>query len=390
MLRLLWLHALGLPLYGLYQGFSALHALLEGGVVALLALAGRFAAERSRPRVAAALVSLGLITSSAVLVHLSGGYIEAHFHFFVMIIVLSLYEDWLPFLLAFAYVVVHHGLAGVFSPDAVYNHPDAIEHPWRWALIHGAFVSAAGAAALVTWKHNELSRERAADADARAQERSEHARELKRSEEATRRIIDSAYDVYIQIDEQSVVTAWNAQAERTFGYVREEAVGQDLPGLIIPARFHEQHRQGLARFLATGEGAVLGTRLELVAQRKDGRELPIEITISALEGHDGKYRFHAFLHDITRRKLVEERMQHAQDLERRQRQAYELNDSVVQRLAVANLAFAMGRAEQAGEAVSDALNAAKRIINEWAGESPDQLQRREPALPQAPGAGGDD
>ena len=81
--------------------------------------------------------------------------IEAHFHFFVVIGMLTLYQDWLPFLLAIAYVVLHHGVMGVIAPHSVYNHPDAIAHPWRWALIHGGFVLAASARA-----HRRLAHER--------------------------------------------------------------------------------------------------------------------------------------------------------------------------------------------------------------------------------------
>ena len=104
-------------------------------------------------RVAAA--SFGLITASAMLVHLSDGYIEAHFHFFVMIGVLTLYQDWVPFLVAIGYVVVHHGLAGVLAPSRSTATGDAIAHPWRWALIHGGFVLAASAAHIVAWRTNE-------------------------------------------------------------------------------------------------------------------------------------------------------------------------------------------------------------------------------------------
>jgi diguanylate cyclase (GGDEF)-like protein len=98
---------------------------------------------------------LGLITCSAVLVHLSGGVIETHFHFFVMIGVITLYQDWLPFGLALGYVVVHHGLLGALRPAEVYNHPAAWRHPWTWALIHGGFVLAASVAYLVNWRLSE-------------------------------------------------------------------------------------------------------------------------------------------------------------------------------------------------------------------------------------------
>ena len=134
LLALLWLHAIGLTIFGLAQGYDVLHDLAHGAAPAFFALAATMTHNR---RLAAALVSLGLITSSALLVHIWDGVIEAHFHFFVMIVVLTLYEDWVPFLLAAAYVVIHHGLTGALDPGAVYNHRDAVEHPWKWAGIHG-------------------------------------------------------------------------------------------------------------------------------------------------------------------------------------------------------------------------------------------------------------
>jgi signal transduction histidine kinase len=176
LVALLWAHAVLLPLFAIARGFSVPHSVLEGAGVGVLAAAATVAPVSHRWR--AALVALGLVTCSAVLVHFSGGSIEAHFHFFVVVILLTLYEDWIPFLISFGYVVVHHGIAGTFAPETVYNHPDAIAHPWTWALIHGAFVSAAGAGAIVAWRLNETARARAGDAIARAVE-TQQANELK-------------------------------------------------------------------------------------------------------------------------------------------------------------------------------------------------------------------
>ena len=116
----------------------------------------------SRPRVSrrnrAVAVCVGLLTSSAVVVHLMNGAIEGHFHFFVMVSVLALYEDWFPYLLAFAFVLGHHGLMGVLEPASVYNHPDAVAHPWRWAGIHALFIGALGVVNVVHWRLNEEAR----------------------------------------------------------------------------------------------------------------------------------------------------------------------------------------------------------------------------------------
>src|SRR5919202_1395586 len=85
----------------------------------------------------------------------SSGVIEAHFHFFVTIGLLTLYREWAPFLLAIGYVVLHHGVMGVLQPRSVYSNPDAVAHPWRWALVHGAFVLAAGLTHIASWRTNE-------------------------------------------------------------------------------------------------------------------------------------------------------------------------------------------------------------------------------------------
>jgi two-component system, cell cycle response regulator len=90
-----------------------------------------------------------------MLIHSSGGLIEMHFYFFVLIIVLTLYEDWMPFVLALVFVLLHHGILGTLEPKSVFDRPEEWAHPWLWASIHAAYVAAAGAAALVAWRLNE-------------------------------------------------------------------------------------------------------------------------------------------------------------------------------------------------------------------------------------------
>jgi diguanylate cyclase (GGDEF)-like protein len=150
---LLWAHVVGLTIFGLVRGQTARHMALEATLMAIPAVMATSEWVGLRLRVAAA--SFGLITASAMLVHLSGGVVEAHFHFFVMIGVLTLYQDWMAFGIAIGYVVLHHGVVGVLAPEQVYNHADAIAHPWRWAMIHGAFVLAASSAHVVAWRTNE-------------------------------------------------------------------------------------------------------------------------------------------------------------------------------------------------------------------------------------------
>jgi diguanylate cyclase (GGDEF)-like protein len=150
---LLRAHVVGIFAFAIFRGFGVVHSLVDTGAVAMFAVLA--AADGRHRRVSSAMTALGLVVSSAMIVHLSGGVIEAHFHFFVMVGILTLYQDWQPFLLAIGFVVVHHAVLGTLDPSAVYNHPEAVAHPFKWALIHGAFVLAASIASVVAWRLNE-------------------------------------------------------------------------------------------------------------------------------------------------------------------------------------------------------------------------------------------
>lgn len=123
-------------------------------------------------------------------------------------------------------------------------------------------------------------------------------------------VLEFANDGYIGLDTAGRVTAWNRQAERTFQWTAQEALGSPVHELIIPFEMREQHQRGMAKFLATGEGPVLGKRLELPAVRRDGSSLTVEIRIHAVDV-EGQLAFSAFLHDISDRKRSEEERDHA-------------------------------------------------------------------------------
>src|SRR5687767_14284108 len=152
-LRLLWLHVPIVFVFALARGETPLHGAVETAGIAVFAAAADVL--RHQRRQATVVTALGLLTSSAVLVHLSGGTIEMHFHYFVMVGVITLYQDWWPFLVAIGYVVVQHGVAGWADPSAVYNHAAAVDHPWRWAGVHGAFILAMSVAGIASWRLNE-------------------------------------------------------------------------------------------------------------------------------------------------------------------------------------------------------------------------------------------
>lgn len=120
-----------------------------------------------------------------------------------------------------------------------------------------------------------------------------------------RAILDSALDCIITMDASGHILEFNPAAERVFGYTREQAVGQELAKLIIPASLRERHRQGLKRYLKTGEGPVLGRRIEINALRADGSEILVELAIHPFRIGDEPI-FTAYLRDITDRKRGEE------------------------------------------------------------------------------------
>ena len=107
------------------------------------------------------------------------------------------------------------------------------------------------------------------------------------------------------MDRDGLITDWNPQAQASFGWSRDEVLGRELAETIIPERDRDAHRRGLAHFRATGEGSILGQRLQLRALHRDGHEFAIELTISPLQSADG-WSFNAFARDITERKAAEQ------------------------------------------------------------------------------------
>jgi diguanylate cyclase len=151
--RLAAVQAAALGVLGLALGQSLHHAIVwVAAVAAPLALA----VGESRGRKVRALgTSVSLFGASVTLVHLSGGVTEAHFHFFVMVGVVALYQDWVPFGVGLAIVLLHHGVVGSLHPQEVYGTAAAVRRPWQWAIVHGVAVLAASLAHLAAWRLNE-------------------------------------------------------------------------------------------------------------------------------------------------------------------------------------------------------------------------------------------
>jgi len=120
-------------------------------------------------------------------------------------------------------------------------------------------------------------------------------------------LLDSSLDCIIAIDHDGIIVEYNHSAEIVFGYPATEAIGRRMDELIIPERYRNQHREALAHYLQTGKGNIIGSRVEVHALTKRGREIPVELTVLPIHPGRSPY-FTAYLRDITERKAAEEKI----------------------------------------------------------------------------------
>jgi signal transduction histidine kinase len=149
---LLLLHLPCLFVFGVYMGRSAWDTIVVLSVPAGCLVLGHLIKHR---RTASVLITAGLTYCSAVLVSFSNGSIEAHFHFFIMIGFIALYQDWVPFLWNVVFTVLSHGLGSVARTDLIFNHPSGQTSPWVWSTIHGVAVLAACCGVVIFWETTE-------------------------------------------------------------------------------------------------------------------------------------------------------------------------------------------------------------------------------------------
>ncbi|HEY4421425.1 MAG TPA: ATP-binding protein [Pseudonocardia sp.] len=155
LLGVLATHVPGLALFGLLLGHSPRTVAYVLVTPAVCLVFGYWL--RRRRRTAAVLVTAGLVYSSAALVGLTGGTIEAHFHFFIIIGFIALYQDWAPFLFNIIFTVISHGIGSAWQQTLIFNHPAAQANPWLWSAIHGVAVLLACVGMSLFWRVTEES-----------------------------------------------------------------------------------------------------------------------------------------------------------------------------------------------------------------------------------------
>jgi diguanylate cyclase (GGDEF)-like protein/PAS domain S-box-containing protein len=292
--------------FGLAQGYPLAHVLVDTAVPAAFAVAALALGRHRRP--ASAAVALGLLTCSAIVTHLSGGYIEAHFHFFVIVSLLVLYEDWQPFLLAIGYVLAHHGVMGALDSAGVYNHAGGAADPWKWAGIHAGFIAALSIGSVVSWRLNE---------DARAESDSAHAEtkaalaQATESEQRFRSALESAPIgmALIEPDPRSFGRfrrVNRALCEMT-GYSEQELLARDFQSIT--------HPDDLADNLADADALLSGALERYETEKRylhaDGRVIWALVRSSLIPNRDGTPAvFISQMQDITQRKKIEAELSH--------------------------------------------------------------------------------
>ncbi|MFA5944183.1 MAG: PAS domain-containing protein, partial [Candidatus Thermoplasmatota archaeon] len=267
-------HAVGLPIFGMARGWSAGLALGEGTLIGLIGLAAGIP-QLSR-KLRSGLAALGCVLSSAVLVQFWGGIIEAHFHFFVVVALISLYQDWLPFLLAILFVALDHGLTGTLLPEWVYNHPEAVGNPWGWATIHATFILAESVALVAVWRANEQARA------------------------ATDRVLRSTGDGMLGVDAECNITFANPAALAMAGGSEQTLLGKPLYMLLLG----DDGRPLFAgpEILRQNPGAF---SLEAHFARGGKTPLPIEVLCTPIEGHGHSEGAVVAMRDLTERLRAE-------------------------------------------------------------------------------------
>ena len=127
---------------------------------------------------------------------------------------------------------------------------------------------------------------------------------LQRSEERLRTVIEAARDAIVMMGPDGEVTLWSPGAEAIFGWKQEEVLGKPVHQLLAPARFRDAQAKGVDVFRASGQGPAVGRTLELDAMHKDGHELPVELSLSAIQ-QSGRWCAVGIVRDISGRKQLE-------------------------------------------------------------------------------------
>lgn len=255
-------------------------------------------------------IAIGQMLMSSLLIHLTGGRIETHFHVFGSLAFLSFYRDWRVLVPASIVVAGDHLLRGVFYPQSVFGVLTA--ENWRW-LEHGAWVAFEDIFLIIACLRGQDEMRQIA----------RNTAELDASEGRYRAVTDSASDAILTIDKTSKILFANRAAETIFGYEGKELIGQDLSRLT-----REDICSELGAEIAdppSPHAQVPAQVVQATACHKNGHEFPIEISFGQFET-DRKRLFTAVVRDITERRRTEEALKKSEEYRNLFRHA---NDAII-------------------------------------------------------------
>ena len=268
-----------------------------GGIIASLPV--WMALRHPGERVTRLTIAAAQLLFSMLLIHLTGGRIETHFHVFGSLAFLALYRDWRVLLVGTAVTAADHVLRGTFFPLSIYG--TAVASPWRSAE-HIVWVAFEDVILVIGAVRGVGEMRRIADRTAA----------LAQSEEHTRAILSTTLDAVVTFDACGTITGWNAEAERTFGWTAVEAVGRKMSDTCVAPDGRAAHDAEREAFVAGGHWAAMHRRTVRTSVRRDGHEFPTEVTLSPLRAGD-TWTFAAFIRDIGPRLAAEAELRAARD-----------------------------------------------------------------------------
>ena len=252
-------------------------------------------------------IAVAQMLMGALLIHLTGGRLETHFHVFGSLAFLAFYRDWRVLVPATVVVALDHMLRGYFWPQSVYG--VVVASQWRW-LEHAAWVIFEDIFLVVACLRSVAEMRQTADRTATLEH---EVRTRKEAEDSARNatarndaILNVALDCVVLVDSDGRIVQFNPAAEGTFGYTAAEAIGRNAAELLVPAAKRDAYRAALQHYLA-GDSTMLNRRVEGSAMRKCGAEFPVEVAIAPISTI-GAPLFAAYMRDITDRKRSEEEL----------------------------------------------------------------------------------
>ena len=291
-LVLLWLHIVALPAIGWALGQHPRHIVVEVAVVTLFAVVGTQPSGSRRLRAIAAV--LGLLTTSALLVHASEGLTEMHFHFFVVIAVVTMYQDWAVFASAIAFIALHHGALGALGPHEVYSHSPALWSPWKLAAVQGAFVLTAGVVHATSRRFVEDQYKRAEAA-------------IRRREGRFRSLIENSSDGITVVAADGTIVYDSPSVPRLLGYEADSRAGSAALDYVLDADLPVASAM-LEDLIAAGPGAMAAAEVRVL--HVDGTARWMEVRASNLLDQPDLQGIVINFRDSTDRKKLESDLAH--------------------------------------------------------------------------------